>query len=242
MVIKLFGKGLLKGLGITFKHTFEREITVQYPEQMPFLQNRFRGCLEFDFSKCIVCGLCTKACPNNVLKLETAAVEGSKKKKLMRYIIDLQYCMFCNLCVEACPHDCLRFNHNFELSQLNRDDISIVYDRPPELDQAADMQETTGNDMKPASSTDEAAAQAKRTKQMEAMKNALIKNPQKTLSKLIEQEEDIEILSALITADEKKLVKIAELMIDDREKAVKIAQAFVNKEKKDRNKEGGEPA
>jgi NADH-quinone oxidoreductase subunit I len=74
------------------------------------------------------------------------------------------------------------------------------------------------------------------------MKNALTKNPQKTLGKLIEQEEDIEILSALITADEKKLVKIAELMIDDREKAVKIAQAFVNKEKKDRNKEGGEPA
>lgn len=239
--MKLFGKGLLKGLGITFKHTFEREITVQYPEQRPFLQNRFRGCLEFDFAKCIACGLCTKACPNNVLKLKTASIEGSKKKKLMRYIIDLQYCMFCNLCVEACPHDCLSFNHNFELTQLKRDDIAIVYDRPPELDQA-DLPVAADGQEKQSSAVVEEAAQAKRTKQIEAMKGALTKNPQKALSKLIEQEEDIEILSALITADEKKLVKIAELMIDDRDKAAKIAQAFVNKEKKDRNKEGGEPA
>ncbi|HEX3010841.1 MAG TPA: NADH-quinone oxidoreductase subunit I [Syntrophomonadaceae bacterium] len=238
----MFGKGLLKGLGITFKHTFEREITVQYPEQMPFLQNRFRGCLEFDFTKCIACGLCTKACPNNVLKLETAAVEGSKKKKLMRYIIDLQYCMFCNLCVEACPHDCLSFNHNFELSQLKRDDIRIIYDRPAELDQADPPAAADGQERQSSAAADEGAAQAKRIKQLEAMKNALTKNPQKTLGKLIEQEGDIEILSALITADEKKLAKIAELMIDDREKAVKIAQAFVNKEKKDRNKEGGEQA
>lgn len=237
----MYGKGLIKGLGITFKHTFEKDITIQYPEQMPYLQNRFRGCLEFDFSKCIACGLCTKACPNNVLKLETAAVEGSKKKKLMRYIIDLQYCMFCNLCVEACPHDCLSFNHNFELSKYKRDDIKIIYDRPPELDQATELPETAEDKKKPNSSIDEEAARAKRTKQVEAMKNALINNPQKTLGKLIEPEEDIAILAGLITADEKKLVKIAELMLDDREKAGKIAQALVNKEKKQRNKEGGEP-
>ncbi|MDD3365409.1 MAG: NADH-quinone oxidoreductase subunit I [Syntrophomonas sp.] len=235
----MYGKGLLKGLGITFKHTFEKDITIQYPEEMPFLQDRFRGCLAFDFGKCIACGLCTKACPNNVLSFETAKEEGAKKKKLLSYTIDLQYCLFCNLCVEVCPTNTLYFTHNFELTKLNREEIKIIYHRPPELDLLSEEKKTDnpGVQVEPS---DAAETEAKRIKQIEAMKMALGKNPLKALGKVVDGEEDIAILSALIATDEKKLSKIAELMVDDREKARKIAQAFVSKEKKDRQKEGGE--
>lgn len=131
----MLGKGLLKGMGITFKHTFEKkDLVVQYPEQMPHLQERYSGSLAFRFDKCIACGICTRTCPNRVLSMETAQVEGSKKKKLLSYTIDLQYCMFCNLCVEACPTDALYFSHDFELSKYNRSDIAVVYHRPPEMD------------------------------------------------------------------------------------------------------------
>jgi NADH-quinone oxidoreductase subunit I len=130
----MYGKGLLKGLGITLKHAFEKDLTIQYPEEMPFLQTRFRGCLAFDFKKCIVCGMCTKACPNNVLSFETLEEEGSKKKKLLSYTIDLQYCLFCNLCVEVCPASCLYFTHDFELTKYKREEIKIVYHRPAELE------------------------------------------------------------------------------------------------------------
>ncbi|PKM75938.1 MAG: hypothetical protein CVU90_15075 [Firmicutes bacterium HGW-Firmicutes-15] len=235
----MYGKGLLKGLGITLKHTFEKDITIQYPEEMPFLQERFRGCLSFDFGKCIACGLCTKACPNNVLSFETVKEEGAKKKKLLNYTIDLQYCLFCNLCVEVCPTNTLYFTHSFELTKFKREDIKIVYHRPPELDLLPEEKET-GNLEVQVEMPDITEAEAKRLKQLEAMKTALGKNPQKVLSKVLDTEEDIAIMANLMASDEKKLFKMAELMLGDREKARKIAQAFVNKEKKDRQQEGGE--
>lgn len=63
----MYGTGLLKGMAITLKYFLSRKITVQYPEQMPELQERFRGRLYLEFEKCIVCGMCTKACPNGEL-------------------------------------------------------------------------------------------------------------------------------------------------------------------------------
>lgn len=234
----MFGKGLLKGLGITFKHTFEREITQQYPEQHPYLHDRYRGCLAYDFPKCIACGLCIKACPNNVLTLDTFKDEGSKKKKVSLYSIDLQYCLFCNLCVEVCPTDALYFTHDFELTTRNRDDIKIVYHRPPELDLVPEEKKTevSGTGSEPLAISE---ADAKRLKQIEAIKNVLAKNPAKTLSKLLASEEDTAIMITLLKTDEKKLSKLAELIVDDKDKATKLAQAWVNKDKKDKAGKGG---
>ncbi len=234
------GQGLLKGLWITLKHTFERDITVQYPEQMPYLQERFRGCLNFDYQKCIVCGLCTKACPNNVLSYESRPDPNSKKKKLLSYTIDLQYCMFCNLCVEACPTGTLYFTHNFELSEYQRDNIKIVYEIPlePEMQMAGPIHL---DDVPLEQVEDKAAdeAEAKKQKQVTAMLAAMQKNPQKVVAKLLETEEQAEILARILLADEGKLSRMAALLIEDKEKAKKVALAFVNKALKDRQKEGG---
>jgi len=228
----MYGKGLLKGLGITIKHTFEREITVQYPEQMPDLPERFRGSLQFDFEKCIVCGMCTKVCPNKVLFIESAKDEVTNKKKLMTYTVDFQYCMFCNFCVENCPSHCLSFDHNFELAEYKREDIIRVYHRPEGMDEKLRAEAGAG--------VDGNAAVEKQKKQIAAMIGALQKNPQKTLAKLLENEEQAEILSSILTADQGKLEKVAALMIQDKEKAKKVAVAFVNKALKERQKEGDE--
>jgi len=228
----MYGKGLLKGLGITLKHTFEREITQQYPEQMPVLPARFRGSLRFDFKNCIVCGMCEKACPNHVLSLETVKDETSKKKKLMKYTIDFQYCMYCNFCVENCPTHVLYFDHNFELAEFKREDIKHVHYRPEGMD--INLPEACND-----ADEDNAAAE-KQKKQIDAMLTALKKNPQKMVAKLLETEEQAEILSQILLGDENKMSRMAVLMIEDKEKAKKIAAAFVNKELKDRQKEGGE--
>jgi len=238
MVMNMFGKGLLKGLGITLKHGVEKPKTIQYPEQRPFLQKRFRGCLEFDYKNCIVCGMCTKACPNNVLSFETAPIEGSKKKRLVSYTIDLQYCMFCNLCVEACPTNTLFFVHDFELSTDQRDQIKKVYTPPASAQVSvggAEAELIPPDALQPEA---DAEAEAKRLKQIQAMKTALSKGGQKVLAKYVDTEEDAAILAALLQADEKKRDKVAALIVDDKEKARKVAQAFVAKEK--RGQAGGE--
>ncbi|MEQ8200058.1 MAG: NADH-quinone oxidoreductase subunit I [Syntrophomonadaceae bacterium] len=222
----MIGKGLLKGLGITAKHAFEREITQQYPEERPFLQDRFRGSLAYDYPKCIACGLCIKACPNNVLTLETYKDEDTKKKKVDSYSIDLQYCLFCNLCVEICPTDTLYFTHEFELTTDNREGIKKIYHRPPELVPAG----KTAAEPKQAEKTPSTSETGdKRLKQVEAMKTALLKTPAKILGKILPTEEDVAIMSELMQGDDKILAKLAQLMIEDRDKAARVAAAWVKK-------------
>ncbi len=229
----MYGKGLIKGMWTTLKHLFEWDITVQYPEEMPYLQPRYRGHLIFAMDKCIACGLCVKSCPNNVLELQDARDEATKKKKVLAFSIDHQYCMFCNLCVEACPTDSLYFNHDFELSQYRRDDIKVVYERPAGMDIVASqpVDEAAGA---------ETADEDKKAKQIAAMINAVKKNPVKVLSRFVDDEGQAEILAGILTDDEAKLEKLAPLMVEDKEKAAKIAKAFVAKELKAREKGGSE--
>lgn len=224
----MFIKGLLKGLGITAKHTFEREITQQYPEERPSLQNRYRGNLEYDYPKCIACGLCVKACPNQVLILDTVKDETSKKKRVDKFTIDLQYCLFCNLCVEVCPTDTLYFTKDFELTQTNRDSIVKVYRRPPGL---ALSDGDNGSVQESQPNSEASGDDLKRLKQTDAIKSALHKNPSKALAKVLPTEEDIDIMIGIINDDDKKLSKLAELMVEDRDKATKVAQAWINRAK-----------
>lgn len=231
MVIEMYGTGVIKGLWVTLKHLFGKKLTVQYPEEMPVLQKRFRGHLQFEIEKCIACGLCVKSCPNDVLTLVDARDEQTKKKKVLSYTIDHQYCMFCNFCVEVCPTKCLYFNHDFELAQYERDKITVVYERPAHMD--LEPKSSEGNETQ----NDEAD---KKAKQINAMINAVKKNPVKVLSRFVEDEKSAEILAEILTNDEGKLEKLAPLMVEDKEKAQKIAKAFVNKELKDREKGGNE--
>ena len=109
----MFGKGLLKGLGVTGKVIFRKKLTEKYPEEKPQLADRWRGGFQLDVSQCIACTLCEKACPNKVITM-TTSVDENKKKQLASYELNLSYCLLCGLCVEACPKHCLRFTKEFE--------------------------------------------------------------------------------------------------------------------------------
>ncbi len=229
MVVEVFGKGLVKGMWTTLKHLFEKDLTIQYPEEMPHLQARYRGHLIYEMGNCNVCNLCVRTCPNDVLSLESVRDEETRKRKVLSFTIDHQYCMFCNLCVEACPTNCLYFNHNFELSQYERDKIKVVYERPADLDIKIARKKD-----------DQTEAEDKKARQIRNMTNAVQKNPAKVLQRFVEDEASVGILTEILMSDEAKLERFVPIMIDDREKARKVAQAFVNKELKDRQKaEGG---
>ncbi|MDD2619594.1 MAG: 4Fe-4S dicluster domain-containing protein [Syntrophomonadaceae bacterium] len=234
----MLGKGLLKGLGITLQHLFEKDITVQYPEEKPVLQARFRGHLFQEFAKCIVCGICIKSCPNNVLSLEEGRDEKSKKKILLTFTIDHQYCMFCNICVENCPANCLHFNHDFELSCYRREDIKKVYVRSLEMPgvdieiafaaEDENGQSVLSNEKTTAVKETAPQEQNKNKKNpAEAMFKALMNNPLKVLTKYLPDAEQAAAVAAVLQKDEKKAKKVAELMISDKDKAKKVIEAML---------------
>lgn len=120
----MFGKGLLKGLAITWKEFRSKKFTAQYPEQPHPKPERFHGRFALDVNKCIACNLCANACPNKVIQISSEKVE--KKKFLTKYVMNIQYCMFCGMCVEACNKGALRFTTEHDMSQYFYNDIPLV--------------------------------------------------------------------------------------------------------------------
>lgn len=109
----MFGKGLLQGLGITFKHMLKPNVTEFYPEVKPNLPENVRSSMGLEPSKCISCGLCANACPNKVISL-TSEKDENNKKILKTYNMDLGRCLFCGMCTEACPTAALKVTQEYE--------------------------------------------------------------------------------------------------------------------------------
>ena len=138
----LFGgvKSLCIGLKTTMREYFTKKITEQYPENRNELQmfDRFRGSLvmphnENNEHKCVGCGLCQTACPNDTIKVESEFYEdadGKKKKRLTRYEYNLGSCMFCQLCTRACPHGAITFDQSFENAVFDRARLVRVLNQP----------------------------------------------------------------------------------------------------------------
>lgn len=122
---------LLKGMKVTGKEFVTPKITERYPEDRttrPAAAPRFRAELKLIYDaegnhKCIACGTCERNCPNGTISLETKMVttmQGTKKKKLVKYLYDLGSCTFCQLCVTGCPTDALDFSNDFEQAVFTR--------------------------------------------------------------------------------------------------------------------------
>ena len=121
---------LATGMKTSIKVYFRKKVTEQYPENRKELKmfDRFRGTLNMPHNennehRCVACGLCQMACPNDTIKVISETIEtedGKKKKILARYEYDLGACMFCQLCVNACPHDAITFDQNFEHAVFDR--------------------------------------------------------------------------------------------------------------------------
>jgi NADH-quinone oxidoreductase subunit I len=125
----MYGSGLLKGLGVTFKHWFQREVTEQYPEQRPDLAPASHGFFEWDPDRCICCGMCVRACPNQVITLKAEKNEAGKRVPVS-YDMNIAYCLFCGLCIEACPTKTLRNANNFEISVYHHENTDYEFMDP----------------------------------------------------------------------------------------------------------------
>jgi NADH-quinone oxidoreductase subunit I len=152
-----FGVGLLKGAAVTLKHLFRKPVTQQYPHERPDLAPRTRGVIALMDENCTVCMLCSRACPDWCIYIDShketvpPAKEGGRARTrnvLDRFAIDFALCMYCGICVEVCPFDALWWSPEFEYAEYSIDGLLHEMDRlrewmdtvppPPPLDSGAD--------------------------------------------------------------------------------------------------------
>ena len=120
------GKGLAKGLAVTFGSMTRPSVTQEYPHQHPELPPRSRGVIGLLEENCTVCMLCARSCPDWCIYIEGHKYkapprrEGGKPRTvsaLDRFDIDYALCMYCGICVEVCPFDALFWSPEYEYSE-----------------------------------------------------------------------------------------------------------------------------
>lgn len=122
------------GMMITFRHLFNKSVTIQYPEVRLQLPERERNRLFVNIDDCIGCDQCARACPVSCIQIETiksvpgdivgktGTTSNGKKKALFvsTFKIDFAKCCFCQLCVFPCPTNCIYMTDVFEYSEFTR--------------------------------------------------------------------------------------------------------------------------
>ncbi|WP_314905073.1 4Fe-4S dicluster domain-containing protein [Selenomonas artemidis] len=130
----MFGKGLLTGMSVTWKHLWGKKETFCYPEEkLPMTENFRGGNLAMDWRVCIGCSMCANACPNKALDL--TIVQDAKKKRHMQYYIHKSgRCLYCNLCVEVCPVKTLVWDKDHAISTWSKE--TMTHDAMTDTDRA----------------------------------------------------------------------------------------------------------
>ncbi len=122
-------KSLAVGLGITIKEFVKPVVTLQYPHESLKMTPRYRGHIELikdpetGESKCIVCGMCQRACPSDCITVKGEKREGVKGKVLTQYRLDFTKCSLCGQCVESCKPGAITFSKEYNLASTRKEDF-----------------------------------------------------------------------------------------------------------------------
>ncbi len=122
----IFGPvNLIKGLIVTFRNLITPAITLQYPTQKQAMTQRYRGLIDLDPAKCIICSQCVKICPTSCLALTQQQATADKKKQLDSFKYKIELCCFCGLCAQVCPTAAIYMNKIYEIATDKRKELEI---------------------------------------------------------------------------------------------------------------------
>lgn len=89
---------VFKFTGQILKNLFSEPVTTKYPYEPAHYYERTRGHITIEIEKCILCGLCSRACPSDAIKVD---------RKASTWTISRFDCVQCGYCVDKCPKKCL---------------------------------------------------------------------------------------------------------------------------------------
>ena len=122
---KIFFRDFVRGFSITFRYTFSKIVTQQYPDLEKWVPyERYRGRHTLNKNSrgkelCVACELCSKACPTScitVIPEEDSSGKGIADRVAKVWKVDLVRCMFCGYCEDACPTTAVRLGREYELA------------------------------------------------------------------------------------------------------------------------------
>jgi len=122
---------IIRTIWLVFLHAFQKRITVQYPEQKPYLAPRYRGRIVLSRDpdgeeRCVACNLCAVACPVGCIALQ-ATEDGNGRRYPDFFRINFSRCIFCGYCEEACPTFAIQLTPDFEMGEFHRK--NLVYEK-----------------------------------------------------------------------------------------------------------------
>ncbi|HVO60681.1 MAG TPA: NADH-quinone oxidoreductase subunit NuoI [Terriglobales bacterium] len=122
---------MLRSMWYVFLHAFQRRVTVQYPEEKPYLAPRYRGRIVLSRDpdgeeRCVACNLCAVACPVGCIALQPTEDENGRRYPDF-FRINFSRCIFCGYCEEACPTYAIQLTPDFEMGEFHRQ--NLVYEK-----------------------------------------------------------------------------------------------------------------
>ena len=115
-----------KMLAELLKHVTKAPATSQYPFVKADVPKSFRGRIVFDSENCIGCKICMRDCP-----AEAIVINKPGEEKIFEAVFYLDRCVYCSQCVLSCPKNSLSTTQDFELAQIDRKSLKIVYPAKP---------------------------------------------------------------------------------------------------------------
>ncbi|MFO7172442.1 MAG: formate hydrogenlyase complex iron-sulfur subunit [Bacillota bacterium] len=96
------------------------QVTLPYPFAPVEVAPDFRGKPVYDFSRCLGCSACARACPPQAITVEWSGQQG-----VATWSINYGRCIFCGRCEEVCPTGAIRLSEEFELAAARAEDLVV---------------------------------------------------------------------------------------------------------------------